>query len=411
MFKAVECLGFLTANATDVDVNAIKNEYQKAILEKYVEISADVKRFSVGLLTNEKTISDTIYDFGQTFTSQITALESTYEATYNKLKSDFEVYYTQNKDLVYDLAEKIQKIDTVKAQYTALQQAHNQLYTTLDTKTSMRTSLETPKKSAANILKGDIDTLMREYQTNHPEVAYEKMLEKRDALVEDFINESDTFINEIFKADFDYAVYLATVAKTEEFLQNYTADTSYQCGVIIAAAINRERVYLELVNELTPLTDGITQATTKIQDWNADQVKTIETTMTNLFKDYYPKALATKKTAFMTFVMQLISEAYYANTPPPAEPQPPTLTWTPYTFTKTYTKNTYALELTYLQQFFTAQGLYNGEINGRYDAKTIEAVYKFQLQEGVITGKEANKAAYGRMGPATRAAVNKKMNP
>ena len=69
------------------------------------------------------------------------------------------------------------------------------------------------------------------------------------------------------------------------------------------------------------------------------------------------------------------------------------------------------MELTYLQQFLKAQGLYDGEFNGRYDTKTIEAIYKYQLQEGVVTGQESNKSAYGWMGPATRAAINKKMNP
>jgi len=77
-------------------------------------------------------------------------------------------------------------------------------------------------------------------------------------------------------------------------------------------------------------------------------------------------------------------------------------------FTKAYTKNTFAPELKYLQEFLKAEGLYRGEINGKYDTATIEAVYKFQLQEGIITGKEANKAAYGWFGPATRKAVNEK---
>jgi hypothetical protein len=410
MFRAVECLGFLAATSTDVDVEAIRNEYQKAILEKYVEISADVKRFSVGLLTNEKTISDAIYDFGQSFASQISAIESTYETTFATLKSDFEVYYAQNKDLVYDLAEKIQKIDTIRAQYTALQQAQTQLYQTLDGKTTVRTSLASPKKSAANLLKGDLDDLMRGYQVSNPEVAYEKMVEKRDMLIAEFEREADTFVNEIFKADVDYGLYLTTIAKTEEFLQQYTAATSYQCGMIIASLINWERVYLELVEQLQTLTQGIKNATWKVEDWDTNQVKVIESTMTTLFKEYYSKALASKKNAFMTAVMQLISEAYYVNLPESIEPVTPTVSWTPYTFVKTYNKGVYAIELTYLQQFLTAQGLYAGDINGLYDAKTIEAVYHFQLQEGVVTGKEKNKAAYGRMGPATRAAINKKMN-
>ncbi|MDR2415966.1 MAG: peptidoglycan-binding protein [Candidatus Peribacteria bacterium] len=411
MFRAVECLGFLSATSTDVDVESIRNEYQKAILEKYVEISADVKRFSVGLLTNEKTISDAIYDFGQSFVSQISAIENTYETTFATLKSDFEVYYTQNKDLVYDLAEKIQKIDTIKAQYTALQQAQSQLYQALDEKTTVRTSLSSPKRSAANLLKGDIDDLIRGYQVSNPEVAYEKIVEKRDTLLAEFEKEADTFINEIFKADFDYSLYLTTIAKTEEFLQQYTAATSYQCGMIIASLINWERVYLELLEELQTLTQGMENARWKVEDWDANQIKVIESTMMTLFKDYYSKALTSKKNTFMASVMQLISEAYYANQPQPEVPVTPNISWTPYTFTKTYNKGVYAVELTYLQQFFKAQNLYTGEINGLYDAKTIEAVYRFQLQEGVITGKETNKAAYGRMGPATRAAINKKMNP
>lgn len=254
MFRAVECLGFLNATSTAVDVESIRNEYHKAILEKYVEISADIKRFSVGLLTNEKTVSDAIYDFGQSFASQISAIESTYETTFASLKSDFEVYYAQNKDLVYDLAEKIQKIDTIKAQYAALQQSQNQLYQALDGKTKVRTSLASPKKSAANLLKGDIDELIRTYQSTNPEIAYDKMTEARDALVNAFEREADTFINEIFKADFDYATYLTTISQTEEFLQQYTVATSYQCGKIIASPINWERVYLELLDNLQKLT-------------------------------------------------------------------------------------------------------------------------------------------------------------
>jgi hypothetical protein len=57
MFKAVECLGYLRGTSADVDVKAIKNEYQKAILEKYVEVSADIRRYAVGLITDEGVIS------------------------------------------------------------------------------------------------------------------------------------------------------------------------------------------------------------------------------------------------------------------------------------------------------------------------------------------------------------------
>ena len=413
MFKAVECLWFLTAGAMDVDVATIKKENETAILEKYVEISSAIKRYSVGLTNDTRVIENAISDFSKTFSTKISTIATNYESTYTKLKSDFEMYYDQNQKLVYELAEKIQKIDTIREQYVSLLDAQEELFRQLDIKTTVRTSLQMPKKSAYSLLKGDLDDLIGRFQSSNPEVSYEKMIDRRDVLLADFDREAEIFVNEIFKSDFDYALYLTTIKKVEDFLKQYSSETSYQCGVIISSSINWERVYLDLINNLQSLTKGIQSSTAKVKNWNTEQVKVIESSMLTLFKNYYTKTLETKKNSFRNYIMQLISEVYYAENQQQEEApkEIPQVSWTPYTYTKTYNKGTYALELTYLQQFLKAQGLYNGEINGLYNALTIEAVYKYQLQEGVVTWKEANKSAYGWMGPATRAAVNEKMNP
>jgi len=117
MFKAVECLGYLNARSADVDVKAIQYEYQRAILEKYVEISADVKRYAVGLTASEKAISDDIHDFGLSFAGQISSIESVYDTTYERLRADFTSYYAQNQQLVLSLADKVQKVDMIKEKY------------------------------------------------------------------------------------------------------------------------------------------------------------------------------------------------------------------------------------------------------------------------------------------------------
>ena len=164
LFKAVECLGFLSASAMEVDVAFIEKSYTQAILEEYVNVSADITRFSVGLLTDQKILSDALYNFESHFSSQISMIESEYELVYLRLKSDFDMYYDQNQSLVYDLAEKIQKVDTIKAMYAELLQAQTNLYSALDTKSSVRSSLITPTKSVVNLLKGDIDDMIRRYQ-------------------------------------------------------------------------------------------------------------------------------------------------------------------------------------------------------------------------------------------------------
>jgi hypothetical protein len=325
----------------DVDIPTIKSTNEKAILEKYVEISADIKRFSVGLSNDAKALSDAIYDFNKSFSESIAALKANYQSTYQKLTSDFEMYYSNNKDLVYELAEKIQKIDTITAAYQQLLNAETALYTEFDKKTTVRTSLEAPKKSARELLKGDIDDMIRVYQTTNPEIPYEKMIEKRDELVKSFDGEASAFTNKIFESDFDYALYLSTVRKVESFLEQYRMGNSYQCSSIISSSLNWERTYLELSNALEPLIQGMKTATFKVEDWNDSQIRTIESTMLLLFKEYYTKNLSAKKNAFSVYAMQLISEAYYANTGKTEETEsiePPQLSWTPYTFTRTYTK-------------------------------------------------------------------------
>ena len=65
-------------------------------------------------------------------------------------------------------------------------------------------------------------------------------------------------------------------------------------------------------------------------------------------------------------------------------------------FTQAFKKGQYHEQIKTLQTLLKNWGYYQGEINGVYSPATIEAVYKFQLKEGIITGKEKNKTGYGR---------------
>lgn len=76
------------------------------------------------------------------------------------------------------------------------------------------------------------------------------------------------------------------------------------------------------------------------------------------------------------------------------------------TFTQAFNKGQSHEQIKTLQTTLKNWGYYQGEIDGIYSAATIEAVYKFQLKEGIVTGKEKNKAGYGRFGVATRNKMN-----
>ena len=55
------------------------------------------------------------------------------------------------------------------------------------------------------------------------------------------------------------------------------------------------------------------------------------------------------------------------------------------TFTQTFKKGQYHAQVKDLQTYLTNWGFYKGAINGIYDRATIEAVYQFQLKNGLIT--------------------------
>jgi peptidoglycan hydrolase-like protein with peptidoglycan-binding domain len=76
------------------------------------------------------------------------------------------------------------------------------------------------------------------------------------------------------------------------------------------------------------------------------------------------------------------------------------------TFTQAFKKNQYHEQVKTLQTVLKNWWYYNGEITGVYSPATIEAVYHFQLKEGIITGNEKDKSAYGWFGTATRARMN-----
>ncbi len=72
-------------------------------------------------------------------------------------------------------------------------------------------------------------------------------------------------------------------------------------------------------------------------------------------------------------------------------------------FTRWYVRGDKAEEIKILQEHLKKLKYYNGKINGIYDSKTIDAVYKFQLDNKIITSSQIGSAGY--FGPKTRKAL------
>jgi peptidoglycan hydrolase-like protein with peptidoglycan-binding domain len=367
-----------------------------------VELSADITRWVVGLSTNEQGLQEAIADFQRSFSAKFIMAETTYVDQYQQLQAAYAKAYEQNKELVESLALKLQKVMAVQEKYVALQQAQEALYDTVAEKSQLFKTLQLSKYSLIIAMEKELDVQIARYQASNPEISVDKLSTKKKGLLTELKREADVQIDTLLKSEVKTGTYLDTLTAVEKFLAQYTSENTYQCGVLISATANWDTGYGDLVSRVDTLVQGMKKAAETVVALDEEQMKSLEVFSEATFKTFSAKALSEKKSVFRSYVMDLIAEAYYAHqgTSPETEPvvvPTPTISWTPYTFTKSYPKGTYAVELKYLQEFFTAQTLYDGAINGVYDTKTIEAVYQYQLQEGVVTGKEANKSAYGWM--------------
>ena len=313
LFKGVECLGYLNSSSSNVDVDAMSAEYQKAILEQYVDISADIKRLSVGLISDPQVIKNAMTSFKQKFTSELSTIETSYEADYQQLKADFETYYSVNQSLVYQVAEKIQKLDILMEKYQTLVDARNDIHESLKDRTRALDIAAAPVQSVTSILQGDLDKIISNYRIKNPEIDFAALEVKKQELMKDFAQQLDGFIGILFGSDYNVITYQNTVAKTEAFLTTYVQSKTYQCSALLSTPANWERTYLSLGDEIDALVPGLYRADEKVNNWRDDQLSKIDSALEQVFVIYYNNAMRKEKTALNKYIMQLIAEAYHAS--------------------------------------------------------------------------------------------------
>ena len=288
-------------------------EYQKAILEQYVDISADIKRLSVGLISDPQVIKNAMTSFKQKFTSELSTIETSYEADYQQLKADFETYYSVNQSLVYQVAEKIQKLDILMEKYQTLVDARNDIHESLKDRTRALDIAAAPVQSVTSILQGDLDKIISNYRIKNPEIDFAALEVKKQELMKDFAQQLDGFIGILFGSDYNVITYQNTVAKTEAFLTTYVQSKTYQCSALLSTPANWERTYLSLGDEIDALVPGLYRADEKVNNWRDDQLSKIDSALEQVFVIYYNNAMRKEKTALNKYIMQLIAEAYHAS--------------------------------------------------------------------------------------------------
>ena len=237
-------------------------------------------------------------------------------------------------------------------------------------------------------------------------------------------SETNKSVYYIFSAFFDYDKYAELMGKQEDIRKKfYTASGEVNCSLLLTTSVNFASYTQDLESTADALKKGLEEITAGIKNWKvklkdleAIAMDTFNKTITGLgeqlrrdFRLMLESDTPAQKPETNTWA---VTETGSQSTDIPTQPQQPTPSeQTPapskaVTFTQTFKKGQYHQQVKALQTYLTNWWFYKGAINGVYDRATIEAVYQFQLKNGVITGKEKNKSGYGRFGPQTRAKIN-----
>ncbi|MDO4713937.1 MAG: peptidoglycan-binding domain-containing protein [bacterium] len=410
-------MGAIPVENQNLDFSKLTDNLKTTILNEYIKLDGDIKRYEYGLNTVDPLIfSNSLDTFYNQNAIKINTLENDYYLKTSKTKTSFLEYVDNNKELLNGLAQKMDSIELVKKHSTDTQKVFTSLNATIDARSSFWKNMLATKEKITTGLAADFDeTIARMIAAHnpHPDIQAKYLIHK-DNFMKKFKAESDKAVYYVFSAFFDYPAYLDLLEKNSELQKRFTDSSGkLDCKLLLTSSMSLapytngiETKAPALIKGMKLIDDGIKNGKVKLKDLELPALTAFDNGVNKLAaelrKDFtlmlesetpaqpvHPETHATPSTPELT-------------PSAPSQATPPAKT----TFTQAFTKNQYHPQVKVLQNYLHSQGLYQGTINGIYSPATIEAVYQFQLKHGIVTGKEKNKAGYGWFGTQTRAKLN-----
>lgn len=419
LFRAASCLGAIPTEEQNLDFSQLTDTLKTSILNEYIKLDGDIKRYEYGLNSVDPLIFGNSLD---TFYNQnaikINTLENDYYLKTNKAKTSFLEYLENNKDLLNGLAQKMDSIELLKKHSTDAEKAFTTLNATIDSRSSFWKNMLASKEKMTTTLASDLDEIIARMISSHaphPDIQAKYLIHK-DNFMKKFKAESDKAVYYVFSSFFDYPSYVDLIAKNTELQKKFTTSSgTLDCKLLLTSSMNFAP-YLNGVETTTPslikgmnlINDGIKSGKVQLKDLEAPALHAFDTGVHKLANELRKnfKLMLESETPRTSNTAPTAQENTTPSTPENSTPQNPSHPTSKTTFTQAFTKNQYHPQVKILQSYLQNQGLYQGVINGIYSPATIEAVYQFQLKHGIVTGKEKNKAGYGWFGTQTRAKLN-----
>ena len=428
LFDAASCLGAIPKEDQNLDFNKLTDSLKTSILNEYIGLDGDIKRYSLELKDADPILlGNTLDNFYNQNAIKITNLENEYYLKSGKTKATFLEYVKNNQDLLNGLAQKLDIIKNVNKYADAVSGAFSGLNNTINRHSSLWSNMAKIKDQTLSSMSMDFDTTIGQMISTHnpsPEIQAKYQIHK-DNFMKKMIAETNKSVYYTFSAFFEYEKYADIMSKQEDLKKKFYASSGdVNCSLLLTTSVNFANYAKDLESTANDTIKGMDLITSGIKSWKV-KLKDLEPVASNAFNktitdlgnelrrnfklmlESETPAKKPEPTTTETTTETTTQQTQPQQTAPqqPTQPEQAPTTSKP-TFTQTFKKGQYHAQVKDLQTYLTNWGFYKGAINGIYDRATIEAVYQFQLKNGVITGKEKNKSGYGRFGPQTRAKIN-----
>lgn len=411
LFKAASCLGAIPPENQNLDFEKITNELKNTILNEYIKLDGDIKRLGFGMTESDPILFGNSLDtFYNQHALKISMLENEYYLKTNKVKKDFLEYLENNKALLTQLAQNMEYVKSIQTAATGARSALQDFTTSVNARSDFMKAIEKSKTDLENSFEKELENILNQtIATSQPSNDLQaKFLIHKDNFTKKFKAEISQAQYYIFSAFFPYAEYAELLEKEASVEKQFlTSSGAVNCNLLLTTTFNLGKYAEGVESKSEKLQKGLKTLTDAVKNGKLN-LKVLEAPSISTFKEN-----ADKLYRKLTFNFKKMLESEKPQTPavsptPAEEKAAPTETPTPakVVFNQAFNKGQYHEQIKSLQTALKNWGFYQGEVNGIYTPATIEAVYQFQLKEGIITGKEKSKSGYGWFGVATRNKMN-----
>jgi len=352
----------------------------------------------------------------------IVTFQTKYDQALSSFVSQFATYVKKNQTLIDQVSSKltlVQSLDTRFASLDSVLSAYrlrlagtwSSFFSNLPTvKTKTFAAFDTALQSVADI------------QINKQRILKNlsgALLPQKLVALSGYADQFDSTYNQFLSSWYDNAGYLALQTKIDAFHIKYLSGSTYSCSSILStswfdldvASIIKD--INQFSGSLSSWSDSVSSGAfqKRVLSWFStlqDKQKTLLASYTTFVQTTTQTLLAQYKQNAQTTTSW--SSSVSTGTLSPAVVVPPVISsfvapvW--FSFTQAFTTNQKHASIGILQKLLTSISYYSGAINNTYTKETKSAVYRFQLDHGLLKWYEKRPQTRWWMGPATRATLN-----